>query len=100
MNNLNEMSHPGILLKKIMKDRGVSFETLAKHTGHSERTWYKVVSGDRRIDAAMAISLDVAFAGRPSMNDWVRMQSDYDIWDARMNMDWDTASRIEFKEQY
>lgn len=74
--------HPGQVLSEIyMSEMGLNQTQLAKLCGCSPRKINEVVNGKRAISPAFAIDLEKILSTTAEM--WVRMQADYDLWEAR-----------------
>ena len=82
--------HPGSLLREdVLPELGMSVTYAAGQLGVSRPTLSRVVNEKAAISAAMALKLEDWFdqlgysGGRAEM--WVRMQADYDLWQARQH---------------
>ena len=80
--------HPGSLLREdVLPELGMSVTDAAHRLGVTRPTLSRVVNEKAAISAGMALKLDDWFdligydGGRAEM--WVRMQADYDLWQAR-----------------
>ena len=74
--------HPGKVLAEIyMKEMGFSQSALARKCGCSPRKINEIVNGKRGISPSFAIVLESVLGISAEM--WVRMQADYDLWEAR-----------------
>lgn len=74
--------HPGVVLAEIYMDQMELSQTdLAKRCGCAPRKINEIVNGKRGISASFAITLESVLGTTAEM--WVRMQADYDLWDAR-----------------
>ena len=75
--------HPGSILKEdILPELGISITEAAIQLGVSRITLSRVVNGRAAISADMAIRLE-AWMNGPTAETWVRMQAEYDLWQAR-----------------
>ena len=75
--------HPGSILKEdVLPELGISITEAAIQLGVSRITLSRVVNGRAAISADMAIRLEVWMNG-PAAETWVRMQAEYDLWQAR-----------------
>ena len=75
--------HPGSILKEdVLPELGISITEAAIQLGVSRITWSRVVNGRAAISADMAIRLE-AWMNGPTAETWVRMQAEYDLWQAR-----------------
>lgn len=74
--------HPGQVLSEIyMSEMGLNQTQLAKLCGCSPRKINEIVNAKRAISPAFAIELEKVLSTTAEM--WVRMQADYDLWEAR-----------------
>lgn len=74
--------HPGQVLSEIyMSEMGLNQTQLAKLCGCSPRKINEIVNLKRSISPAFAIELEKVLSTTAEM--WVRMQADYDLWEAR-----------------
>ena len=82
--------HPGSLLREdVLPELGISVTDAAARLGVTRPTLSRVVNEKAAISAEMALKLEDWFdlleygGGRAEM--WVRMQADYDLWQARQH---------------
>ena len=74
--------HPGTVLNEIyMSEMSLSQSDLAKRCGCSHRKINEIVNGKRGISPEFAIVLEKVLGTTAEM--WVRMQAEYDLWEAR-----------------
>ncbi len=74
--------HPGQVLSEIyMAELGFNQTDLAKRCGCSPRKINEIVNGKRGISPSFAITLESVLDTSAQM--WVRMQAEYDLWEAR-----------------
>ncbi|MYH69207.1 MAG: HigA family addiction module antidote protein [Gammaproteobacteria bacterium] len=77
--------HPGKVLSEVyMAEMGLSQATLAKRCGCSPAKINEIVNGKRGISPFFAIALESALGTSAEM--WVRMQAEYDLWEARLKV--------------
>ena len=75
--------HPGSILKEdVLPELGIGVTEAAAQLGVSRVAFSRVVNGRAAISADMAIRLEACMNG-PSAESWVRMQADYDLWQAK-----------------
>ncbi|MGY6278276.1 HigA family addiction module antitoxin [Methylomonas sp. MgM2] len=75
--------HPGSILKDdVLPELGISVTEAADQLGVSRVALSRVINGKAAISADMAIRLEAWMEG-PSAETWVRMQAEYDLWQAR-----------------
>ena len=74
--------HPGKVLAEVyMGEMGLNQTDLAKLCGCSPRKINEIVNGKRGISPTFAIVLESVLDTSAEM--WVRMQAEYDLWEAR-----------------
>ena len=74
--------HPGSVLTEVyMAEMGLNQSQLAKLCGCAPRKINEIVNGKRAISPSFAILLEEKLGTSAEM--WVRMQADYDLWEAR-----------------
>jgi addiction module HigA family antidote len=73
-------SHPGEILREYMGD-DLTVSALAAHLGVTRANLSMILNGRAGISAAMSLKLDDAF--RTSEGFWLRLQSNYDLAQAR-----------------
>lgn len=77
--------HPGKVLAEVyMAEMGLNQTDLAKLCGCSPRKINEIVNGKRGISPAFAIVLEAVLGTSAEM--WVRMQAEYDLWEARQEV--------------
>ena len=84
------VSCPGSLLREdVLPELGMSVTDAAKQLGVTRPTISPVINEKAAVSAGMALKLEDWFdllgynGGRAEM--WVRMQADYDLWQARQH---------------
>lgn len=74
--------HPGYILKEdILPELGISITEAANQLGVSRVALSRVINGKAAISAEMAIRFEAWLSG-PTAETWVRMQAEYDLWQA------------------
>lgn len=74
--------HPGKVLAEVyMAEMGLNQSDLAQMCGCAARKINEIVNGKRGISPSFAITLEKTLGTSAEM--WVRMQADYDLWEAR-----------------
>ncbi|MDE0510370.1 MAG: HigA family addiction module antitoxin [Gammaproteobacteria bacterium] len=77
--------HPGKVLSGVyMTEMGLNQATLAKRCECSTAKINEIVNGKRGISPSFAIVLESALGTSAEM--WVRMQAEYDLWEARLKV--------------
>jgi addiction module HigA family antidote len=75
--------HPGSILKEdVLPELGISVTEAAQQLGVSRVALSRLINGKAGISADMAIRLEAWMKG-PTAESWVRMQAEYDLWQAR-----------------
>jgi addiction module HigA family antidote len=82
--------HPGGIIKDCIADLGLSVTDAAKVLDVARPTLSRVIHGKSAISPEMAIRLSIAFGSTAEM--WLRMQTAYDLAQARAQAD---AIRVE-----
>jgi addiction module HigA family antidote len=74
--------HPGQVLSEIyLSEMNLNQSEFARRCGCSPRKVNEIVNGKRGISADFAIILERVLGTSAEM--WVRMQAEYDLWEAR-----------------
>ena len=74
--------HPGTVLAEVyMSQMGLNQTGLARRCQCSPRKINEIVNGKRSISPSFAITLERTIGTSAEM--WVRMQAEYDLWEAR-----------------
>ncbi len=74
--------HPGKVLSEIyMAEMSISQSELARRCGCAPRKINEIVNAKRGISPEFAITLEEVLGTSAEM--WVRMQAEYDLWEAR-----------------
>ena len=77
--------HPGKVLAEVyMAEMDLNQTALAKRCGCSPRKINEIVNSKRGISPAFAIVLESVLDTSAEM--WVRMQAEYDLWEARQEV--------------
>ncbi len=77
--------HPGHVLDEVyMKEMNLNQSQLARKCKCSPRKINEIVNGKRAISPEFAIVLEKVLGTTAEM--WVRMQADYDLWNARRSV--------------
>ena len=85
--------HRGKVLSEIyMAEMGLSQTSLAKRCGCASRKINEIVNGKRGISPSFAITLESVLGTSAEM--WVRMQAEYDLWEARRKVAW-SSNRLD-----
>lgn len=73
--------HPGAVLAEILGDHGLSVPDGAVRLGVSRQTLYRLLAGQQRISAEMALRLGRLCGNGPEI--WLNLQAQYDLALAR-----------------
>ena len=77
--------HPGKVLAEVyMAEMGLNQTDLARRCECSPRKINEIVKGKRGISPTFAIVLESVLGTSAEM--WVRMQAEYDLWEARQEV--------------
>jgi antitoxin HigA-1 len=83
---MHNPSHPGEILREdYLKPLGLSVSEVAKGLGVARKTLSALVNERARISSVMAYRLARAFGTSPEL--WVNLQTQYDLWQARQEVD-------------
>ena len=85
--------HPGGIVKDCIADLGLSVTDAAKVLDVARPTLSRVINGKSAISPEMAIRLSIAFGSTAEM--WLRMQTAYDLAQARAQADAISVERYE-----
>ncbi|WP_417593835.1 HigA family addiction module antitoxin [Oceanospirillum sp.] len=86
--NMHNPPHPGEFIESIyMEPHGISCRTLATHLGVAASTLNRVVKGKSAVTPAMAL--------RRSPESWLSMQDNYELWQAKQNINLDNVQPID-----
>ncbi len=89
---MNNPAHPGALLKDDIEALGLSIAAAAKGIGITRQHLYRVIKGESAVTSDMALRLEKALGGDADF--WLRMQSAYDLAQARKHQGNITVSRL------
>ncbi|WP_245589128.1 HigA family addiction module antitoxin [Desulfatirhabdium butyrativorans] len=81
--------HPGEILKEevVVAAAGITIAEAARQLRVSRVTLSRILNGKSSITAAMALRLSVWLKTSPDV--WMNLQTQYDLWRARQDMDCD-----------
>ena len=86
MGHMFNPPHPGKSIREdILPDLGITVTEAAKQLGVARVTLSRLIHGQSGISADMARRLEAWLGGPkrgPSAESWVKMQADYDLWQA------------------
>ena len=84
--------HPGLLVKECMEALGISARTLARELGVSPSTVQRLITAKSDVSPEMAPRLSVVIGSSERV--WMGMQNDYDLWQAKQNIDLTKLHRL------
>lgn len=83
--NMHDPAHPGEVIRELLLEPlRLSVTDAADHLGVSRKTLSKILNGRGALTSEMAVRLEKAF-GKPKADHWMRLQSAYDLWQARLH---------------
>jgi len=85
-------AHPGALLRDDLAALGLSVADAAKGIGVTRQQLHRIISGDSGVTPEMAIRLEKALGGTADF--WLRLQSAYDLAQARKTIGRIKVSRL------
>lgn len=91
-NNRLEPVHPGDLLRRTMKELGISGYALAKATGKTPTQIHRIVNRQASITANMAVLIGKALGTSAKM--WMNLQAQYDLEIAEIGMAENAVTQI------
>lgn len=69
--------HPGLVIREVLDDLGMSVSDAAKGLGISRQQLHNLIAGRSAISPEVAIRLELALGS--SANNWLRMQAAHDL---------------------
>ena len=79
---MHDPSHPGLIIRDdVLPDLQISVNQAAEQLGVSRVTLSRVINGRSAITAEMALRVGKWVGNGPEI--WLRMQGQYDLWQAR-----------------
>jgi addiction module HigA family antidote len=78
---MHDPPHPGEIIREMCLDPlGLSVTAAAKGLGVTRKALSELLNGHSGVSPEMAIRLSKAFGGNPET--WLRLQMQYDLWQA------------------
>ena len=95
--NMFNPPHPGEFIEEIyLSPFGVSVRFLAEKLGVAPSTLNRIIKRQSGVSPEMALRLSIALGRSPES--WLAMQHNYDLWQARQNLNLDHVQKVEFAE--
>ena len=80
LNKKRRPSTPGEVLEDVLETNELSQAEFAKMLNVSSRTINRIIRGQRRVDADLAVRLGTVLGNGPEL--WLNLQQAVDVWDA------------------
>ncbi len=93
--NVNYATHPGIILKRYLKNLEMSQIALAGQTGINKVVISDIIKGKRNITTNIALKLESVFEMPAKF--WIGLQSDYDEAIARLRNN--VVNKMQYKSE-
>ena len=91
---MNNPPHPGEFIESIyMEPYGISCRKLAIHLGVAASTLNRIVKRKSAVTPEMALRLSKVLGRSPES--WLSMQDNYELWQAKQNINLDNVQPIE-----
>lgn len=91
--NMYDPPHPGQFIREVyLEPLGISHRTVAAKLKVSASTFTRLVNGQSNISPEMALRLSKTLGRSPES--WLAMQSNYDLWQARQNVNIDEVEKL------
>ncbi len=85
--------HPGEFIRDVYLDPlKISYRTVAMKLKVSPSTFNRLIKGQSNISSEMALRLSKTLGRSPES--WLAMQSNYNLWIARQNIDLDNVEKL------
>lgn len=85
MSRMHNPPHPGEIIKELcLEPLGLSVTDAAKGLGVTRKALSELINGHSGISPEMAIRLEQAFGS--TAETWLKMQLEYDLWQARQRV--------------
>ena len=93
--NMHNPPHPGEFISDVyMEPFGYSCRFVAKQLDVSPSTLSRVLKGKSSVTPEMALRLSKALGRSPES--WLSMQDNYDLWQAKQNVNLASVNQIDF----
>ena len=88
--------HPGEFIDEVyLKPFDISIRTLASKLGVASSTLSRLVKQQSGVSPEMALRLSKSLGS--SAESWLAMQTQYDLWNARQQIDLSKVEKVDFK---
>lgn len=94
MSRMFNPPHPGGMIAEELECLGISAREFARHIGVAPSSVTRILNEEGPITPDMAVRISKALSG-PSAATWLRMQADYDAWQAEHRIDVSSITRCE-----
>jgi addiction module HigA family antidote len=82
MSRMHDPPHPGEIIKELcLEPLGLSVTDAAKGLGVTRKALSELLNGHTGVSSEMAIRLEQAFGS--TAETWLKMQLEYDLWQAK-----------------
>ena len=93
MTRMYNPPHPGAMVAEELEALGISAREFACHIGVAPNSVTRTLNEEGPITPEMAVKIAQASQG-PDADMWLRMQANYDAWQAKTRIDVSHISRI------
>ena len=93
MSHMNNPPHPGAMIAEELEELGISAREFARHIGVAPSSVTRILNEEGPITPEMSVKIAQALQG-PDADMWLRMQANYDAWQAKTRFDVSHISRI------
>lgn len=94
MSRMFNPPHPGGMIAEELEFLGISAREFARHIGVAPSSVTRILNEEGPITPDMAVRISKALAG-PDAGMWLRMQANYDAWQAEHRIDVSSITRYE-----
>ena len=90
--------HPGEFIKQVyLEPLGVSYRTIASRLNVAPSTFMRIVNGKSNVSPEMSLRLSKTLGRSPES--WLIMQNDYNLYQARKNLDLKKVKKLAVAEK-
>lgn len=94
---MKTLLHPGLVIREMLDDLGMSVSAAAKGLGISRQQLHNLIAGRSAIGPEVAIRLELALGS--SADNWLRMQAAHDLAEIRRSNPAIDVKRFETADQ-